>query len=129
LIETTQSQFQPKHHTSPINSTTWETKSIASLDGKISCATVIRLFTTQNTKSFIILVNGRIVLENYFNTMQCFWYSSKRKNINVYRNRHCTTRKPWHQCKSFTIYGTVGQLPIAKENLITNKHLLNMTSD
>jgi hypothetical protein len=51
------------------------------------------------------------------------------KNINVYRNRHCTTRKPHrHQCKSFNIGTGWTSLPIAKENLITNKHLLNMTS-
>jgi hypothetical protein len=55
----------------------------------------------KNTKSFIILVNGRIVLENYFNhDANAFGTGQVLENINVYRNRHCTTRKPHrHQCK------------------------------
>jgi hypothetical protein len=62
-----QVQFQPKHHTS-LNGTTWETKSIASLGWKQSAVQpLLDYLQLKNTKSFIILVNGRIVLENYFN--------------------------------------------------------------
>jgi hypothetical protein len=84
----------------------------------------------KNTKSFIILVNGRIVLENILMAdANAFGTGQVPENINVYRN-HCTTRKHRHQCKVSQYIGTGWtSLPIAKENLITNKHLLNMGLD
>lgn len=46
----------------------WETKSIASLKWNQNAVQLLKEYLIQkNTKSFIILVNGRIVMEEYFN--------------------------------------------------------------
>lgn len=61
----------------PINSTEWETKSIAALnwnDNKLQ--PLLHFLEEKNTKSFIILYNGKIVVEEYFNnhTATSSWY-------------------------------------------------------
>ena len=49
-------------------STTWETKSIADLGWNQSAVQpLLDYLELKHSKSFIILVNGRIVMENYFN--------------------------------------------------------------
>ncbi|MFV8353334.1 serine hydrolase domain-containing protein [Flavobacterium sp. XS2P14] len=117
-----------------LNSTTWETKSIASLGWKQSAVLpLLDYLQLKNTKSFIILVNGRIVLENYFNghDANAFWYwASAGKTLTS------TVTGIAQQENLIDINAKVSQylgtgwtsLPLAKENLITNKHLLNMTS-
>ncbi|MFV8358600.1 serine hydrolase domain-containing protein [Flavobacterium sp. XS1P32] len=118
----------------PLNSTTWETKSIASLGWKQSAVQpLLDYLQLKNTKAFIILVNGRIVLENYFNghDANAFWYwASAGKTLTS------TVTGIAQQENLIDINAKVSQyigtdwtsLPLAKENLITNKHLLNMTS-
>ncbi|HMT27574.1 MAG TPA: hypothetical protein PKD96_04665, partial [Candidatus Absconditabacterales bacterium] len=52
----------------PISGTTWETKSMADLGWNESeVQPLLNYLEEKNTKGFIILVNGRIVMENYFN--------------------------------------------------------------
>ena len=47
---------------------TWETKTLSSLGWNQNEVQPLKDFLTQkNTKSFMILVNGRIVMEEYFN--------------------------------------------------------------
>jgi hypothetical protein len=47
---------------------TWETKAISSLGWNESAVQPLKDYLIQkNTKSFMILVNGRIVIEEYFN--------------------------------------------------------------
>lgn len=61
----------------PLTGTTWETKSIASLGWKQTAVQpLLDYLELKNSKSFIILVNGRIVMENYFNghDANAFWY-------------------------------------------------------
>ncbi|MEN9335343.1 MAG: hypothetical protein RLZZ500_330, partial [Bacteroidota bacterium] len=49
-------------------SSTWETKSISSLGWNQSAVQpLVDYLTLKNTKSFMILVNGRIVMEYYLN--------------------------------------------------------------
>ena len=58
-------------------STTWETKTIASLGWNQSAVQpLLDYLELKHSKSFIVLVNGRIVLENYFNghTATSPWY-------------------------------------------------------
>ena len=58
-------------------STTWETKSIADLTWNQSAVQpLLDYLELKHSKSFIILVNGRIVMENYFNghTATSPWY-------------------------------------------------------
>ncbi len=52
----------------PINSDVWETKSISDLGWNESALQpLLDFLEDSNTKSFIILYNGRIVVESYFN--------------------------------------------------------------
>ncbi len=50
------------------NTNVWETKSFTSLGWKQNAIQPLKDFLIEkNTKSFIILVNGKIVMEEYFN--------------------------------------------------------------
>ena len=60
-----------------IGSDSWETKSLASLNWNPSAVQpLLNFLALKNSKSFIVLVNGRIVMENYFNghTANSPWY-------------------------------------------------------
>lgn len=116
----------------PLNSSVWTTKSIASLGWKQAAVQpLLDYLQLKNSKSFIILVNGRVVRENYFNghDANALWYwASAGKTL--------TATGIAQQENLININAKVLQslgtgwtsLPLAKENLITNKHLLNMTS-
>ena len=61
----------------PISGNTWETKSMSELGWNESEVQPLLTFLEEkHTKGFIILVNGRIVMENYFNghTATSPWY-------------------------------------------------------
>ena len=87
----------------------------------------------KNSKSFIILVNGKIVVKNYYNVhdTNAFWHWSS-----VGKTLTSTVTGIAQQENRIDINARVSQytgtgwtsLPLAKENLITNRHLLNMTS-
>ncbi|MGC1203638.1 MAG: serine hydrolase, partial [Flavobacteriaceae bacterium] len=52
-----------------LNSDTWETKSISDLSwNENELQPLLDFLEEKNTKSFIILHNGKIVIEEYFNT-------------------------------------------------------------
>jgi CubicO group peptidase (beta-lactamase class C family) len=118
----------------PTTGTTWETKSIASLGWKENATQpLLDYLILTNSKSFIMLVNGRIVMENYFNghSANANWYwASAGKTVTA------TMVGIAEQEVSLNINNEVSDylgtswpsLPLAKENLITNKHLLTMTS-
>jgi len=118
----------------PINSSVWEIKSITSLGWKTAAVQpLLDYLQLKNSKSFIILVNGKIVMENYFNghDANAFWYwGSAGKTLTS------TVTGIAQQENLIDINAKVSQyirtgwtsLPLAKENLITNRHLLNMTS-
>jgi CubicO group peptidase (beta-lactamase class C family) len=115
-------------------STTWETKSIADAGLKQSgVQPLLDFLNLKHTKGFIILINGRIVMENYFNghsaTLPFYWASAGKTltssvtgiaqqegllNINNKVSQYIGT--------SWT------NAPLVKENLITCKNLLTMTS-
>lgn len=118
----------------PNNSTAWETKAFTSLGWKQSAIEDLKKFLTEkNSKSFIILVNGRIVLEEYFNghtpTDTWPWNSAGKTLV-------ATATGIAQQEGLLNINNPVSQFlgagwtnePMAKENLITVKHLLTMTS-
>lgn len=117
-----------------LTSVSWETKSIASLNWNPSAVQPLKDYLVQNnTKSFMILVNGRIVMEEYFN------------------GHTSTTTWPWNSAGKTLVTATTGiaqqegllninskvsdylgagwtNAPLNKEHLITSKHLLTMTS-
>ena len=118
----------------PIGNDTWETKSIADLNwNQVAVQPLLDFLGEKNSKSFIILVNGRIVMENYFNgqtaTQNWYWASAgktltatltgiaQHENlININNKVSDYLGKGWTNA------------PLAKENLITCKNLLTMTS-
>ena len=115
-------------------STIWENKSITNLGWNQSAVQpLLDYLQLKNSKSFIILVNGRIVMENYFNghsaTTPWYWASAGKTltstvtgiaeqegliNIN-------------NKVSDYIGTGWTGA-PLAKENLITCKNLLSMNS-
>lgn len=118
----------------PITGTTWETKSITDLKWNQSAVQpLLDYLELKHSKSFIILVNGRIVLENYFNnhTSTTNWYwASAGKTLTS------TVIGIAQQEGLLNINNKVSQYlgtgwtseTLAQENLITCKHLLTMTS-
>ena len=115
-------------------STTWETKSVATLGWNQSAVQpLLDYLALKHSKSFMILVNGRIVMENYFNghaaTTNWYWASAGKTltstvtgiaqqegflNIN-------------NKVSDYIGTGWTNE-SLAKENLITCRHLLCMTS-
>jgi CubicO group peptidase (beta-lactamase class C family) len=118
----------------PISGPIWETKSVASLGWKQDAVQpLLDYLALKNSKSFIILVNGRIVLENYFNghssTANWYW-ASAGKTLTATITGIAEQEGYLNINNKVSDYIGAGwtSLPIAKENLITNKHLLSMTS-
>lgn len=118
----------------PINNANWETKSIADLKwNQNAVQPLLDYLQLKNSKSFIILVNGRIVLENYFDkhsaTSTWYWASAGKTLTS-------TVTGIAQQENLLNINDKVSKYlgegwtseTLTKENLITCKHLLTMTS-
>jgi CubicO group peptidase (beta-lactamase class C family) len=112
----------------------WETKSLSSLGWHETAVQPLKDFLIQkHSKSFMILVNGRIVMEEYFNghnaTTSWQWNSAGKTLVT-------STTGIAQQEGLLNINNKVSQYlgtgwtsePIEKENLITVRHLLTMTS-
>ncbi|WP_269237114.1 serine hydrolase domain-containing protein [Flavobacterium flavigenum] len=118
----------------PLTGNTWETQSISGLKwNQNAVQPLLDYLELKNSKSFIILVNGRIVLENYFGdhsaTKNWYWASAGKTLTS-------TVTGIAQQEDLININNKVSQYlgtgwtseTLAKENLITCKHLLTMTS-
>ncbi|KAF2517321.1 serine hydrolase domain-containing protein [Flavobacterium foetidum] len=125
---------EEKMYFPPLTGTTWETKTVAELGWKQTAVQpLLDYLQLKNSKSFMILVNGRIVLENYFNghsaTTSWYWASAGKTLTS-------TVIGIAQQENALNINNKVSQYlgtgwtseALAKENLITCKHLLTMTS-
>lgn len=118
----------------PSNSGTWETKTLSSLNWhQDKVQDLLSYLELKHSKSFMILQNGKIVMEYYFNghTSTTPWYwASAGKTLTS------TVTGIAEQEGFLNINNKVSQYlgtgwtsaPLAKENLITCKHLLTMTS-
>ncbi len=118
----------------PTSGTTWETKTIASLGWNQTAVQPLKDFLLQkNSKSFMILVNGRIVMEEYFDghTATATWpWNSAGKTLTTAITGiaqqeglvNINTRVSQYLGAGWT------SAPLLKENLITLRHLLTMTS-
>jgi CubicO group peptidase (beta-lactamase class C family) len=114
--------------------TDWETKSLSSLGWNQSAVQPLKDYLSdKNSKSFMILVNGRIIMEEYFDghTATSSWpWNSAGKTLVT------TTTGIAQQEGLLNINNKVSQYlgtgwtsePLEKENLITSRHLLTMTS-
>ena len=118
----------------PLTGTTWETQSVSDLKwNQNAVQPLLDYLELKHSKSFIVLVNGRIVLENYFNghSVNTNWYwASAGKTLT-------STITGIAQQEGFIninnkVSDYIGQgwtsETTAQENLITCKNLLNMTS-
>jgi Beta-lactamase class C and other penicillin binding proteins len=112
----------------------WETKSLSSLGwNENATKPLLSYLEEKHTKGFIILVDGKIVMENYFNghSASSNWYwASAGKTLTATmvgiaeQENHLNIND---KVSDYLGHGWTS-LPLAKENLITNKHLLSMTS-
>jgi CubicO group peptidase (beta-lactamase class C family) len=118
----------------PANSTTWEKKSISSLGWNPNAITPLKNYLIdKNTKSFMILVNGRIVMEEYFNghnaTTSWQWNSAGKTlttaSIGIAQQEGLLSIND--KVSSYIGEGWTSAAK-EKEDLITCKHLLTMTS-
>jgi CubicO group peptidase (beta-lactamase class C family) len=114
--------------------TTWTTKSIADLGWNQSAVQpLLDYLELKHTKSFIILVNGRIVMENYFNghssTTPWYWASAGKTLTSTVTGIAQQEGLLNINNKVSDYIGTGWtSAPLAKENLITCKNLLSMNS-
>ena len=118
----------------PIGSDVWETKTPATLGWDETAAQpLLDYLEEKNTKAFLILVDGKIVMENYFNghAESSLWYwASAGKTLTA------TMTGIAEQEGFLDIDDKVSDhlgtgwttAPLAKENLITCRNLLTMTS-
>lgn len=118
----------------PKNSDVWETKSFTDLGWKQNALQpLLDYLALKNSRGFIILVNGRIVIEQYFNghsaAMPWYW-ASAGKTLTATITGIAQQEGIININNKVSDYIGTGwtSMPLAKENLITNKHLLTMTS-
>lgn len=118
----------------PLTGNTWENTSPTSLgwcDDKIT--DLYNYLETTQSKAFLVLKDGKIVLEKYFGTFtkDSLWYwASAGKTVTAFLVGKAQEEGFLNiQNKTSTYLGTNWtSLPIAKENLITVRHQLTMTT-
>jgi CubicO group peptidase (beta-lactamase class C family) len=118
----------------PNDATTWETKTPGSLEwNENNVPALLDYLEQKNSKSFIVLHNGKIVMEYYFNghTATTPWYwASAGKTLTTAVVGIAEQENFINTNNKVSDYIGTGwtSAPLAKENLITCKHLLAMTS-
>lgn len=118
----------------PTSGTTWETKTVASLGWNQSAIQPLKDYLLQkHSKSFMILVNGRIVMEEYFDghTASTTWpWNSAGKTLVTASTGIAQQEGLVNINTKVSQYLGAGwtSAPLLKENLITLRHLLTMTS-
>jgi len=117
-----------------LNSKTWETKSVQELNWNQSqVQPLLDFLALKHTKGFIMLYNGRIVIENYFNgqtaTKPWYWASAGKTLttaiVGIAEDNNLLNID--NKVSDYLGNGWTNE-SLAKENLITCKHLLTMTS-
>jgi CubicO group peptidase (beta-lactamase class C family) len=118
----------------PSTSTTWETKSITSLNwNQNAVQPLLDYLELKHSKSFMIIVNGRIVMENYFNnhtaTTNWYWASAGKTLTSTITGIAEQEGLINTNAKVSNYIGTGWTSEtLTQENLITCKNLLSMTS-
>ncbi len=118
----------------PINSDVWETKTTASLGWNESeLQPLLDFLEEKNSRSFMILHNGNIVVESYFNghtaTLPWYW-ASAGKTLTTAITGIAESEGFININNKVSDYlgASWTSAPIDKENLITCKNLLSMNS-
>lgn len=118
----------------PTVNTTWESVTPASLGWNESELTNLYTYLQQkNTKAFILLKNGRIAAEKYFGTFTAdsnWYWASAGKTLTAFLVGIAQKEALLNINNKSSQYLGTGwtSLPLAKENLITVKHQLTMTT-
>lgn len=118
----------------PLNSDAWETKSISELGwNETELQSLLDFLEDKNSKSFIILHNGKIVVEHYMNghTSTSPWYwASAGKTLTTAMTGIAEDEGLLDINDKASDYLGTGWTSalLEKENLITCKHLLSMSS-
>ena len=118
----------------PINSNAWETESISKLGwNETQLNPLLTFLEEKNTKSFIILYNGKIVVEKYFNNhnSNSVWYwASAGKTLTSTVVGIAQDENLLDISNKVSDYLGNGwtTAPLLKENLISSKNLLSMNS-
>ena len=118
----------------PVGSTTWETKTPTSLGWNQSqIQPLLDYLELKNTKGFIILHNGKIVMEEYFNghtSIDTWQWNSAGKTLTASTIGIAQQENLLNINTRVSQYLGIGWTsePLNKENLITSRHLLTMTS-
>lgn len=125
---------EPALYFPPVGSTSWETTSPATLgwtDAQLN--DLYSYLQTKNTKAFIILKNGKIVVEKYFGTFTAdsnWYWASAGKTVTAMLTGIAQQEGLLNINYKTSQYLGAGwtSLPAAKEDLITIRHQLTMTS-
>ncbi|NMH86380.1 serine hydrolase domain-containing protein [Flavivirga algicola] len=118
----------------PINSNTWKTKSVSDLEWNTTALQpLLDYLEDKNTKSFMILHDGKIVVEHYFSnhTATSPWYwASAGKTLTTAISGIAQEASLININNKVSDYLGIGwtSAPLEKENLITCKNLLSMNS-
>lgn len=118
----------------PIQGSSWETVNNSELGWKQSeLPSLLDFLRTKNTKSFLILVNGKIALEEYFDghTANTMWqWNSAGKTLVTATTGIAQMEGLIDINRPVSLYLGQGwtNMPLNKENLITPRSLLTMTS-
>ncbi len=118
----------------PIGSDVWETKTPTALNwNETQIQPLLDYLELKHSKSFIVLVDGKIVLEHYFNghTANSPWYwASAGKTLTAILTGIAEQEGFLNVNDRVADYLGTGwtSIPIDKENLITNRNLLSMNS-
>jgi CubicO group peptidase (beta-lactamase class C family) len=132
--QTENPSFPESMYFPPSNSDVWETKSVSSLGWhQEKIQDLLNYLQQKNSKSFMILQNGRIVMENYFSghTATTRWYWASAGNTLTSTVTSSAEQEGFLNINNkVSAYIGTGwtSAPLAKENLITCKNLLTMTS-
>jgi len=118
----------------PSDSDTWETKSLSALGWhQDKVQDLLNYLEAKHSKSFMVLQNGKIVMENYFSghTASTPWYwASAGKTLTSAVTGIAEQEGFLNINNKVSAYLGTGwtSAPLAKENLITCRNLLTMTS-
>ena len=118
----------------PLTGNSWDTISPSSLNWcQDSINSLYNLLASEQTKAFIVLKDGKIVLEKYFGTYTqdsvWIWYSA-RKSLTAFLAGIAQEEGYLNILNKTSDYIGTGwtSLPTAKEDLITVRHQLSMTT-
>lgn len=118
----------------PMTGTTWETKTPESLGWNTANIAALNTYLSdKHTKGFIVLHNGKIVMEQYYNghtaTLPWYW-ASAGKTLTSTVTGIAEQEGFLNSNNKVSDYLGTGwtSAPLAKENLITCKNLLSMNS-